>query len=69
MSKGKNDKVKTGTMTPQLNGKKYCGAFNFKGCRHKEKDCPNYGLHACAYRTSANSVCGNRGHGFSTHGR
>ena len=71
--KGKDDKgkkeVKLGSMTPQLNGKKYCGNFNFKGCRHQEKDCPSYGLHQCAYRVSAGSVCGSRKHGFSGHGR
>ena len=55
-------------MTGQLNGKKYCGKFNSKhGCTHKERDCPNYALHACAYRTGPTTVCGSYKHGYHTH--
>ena len=50
-------------------GAKLCGALNStKGCKSSDKNCPQWGRHACGYITADDgTICHDTGHGYTGH--
>ena len=51
-----------------LDKKKLCGAFNTaKGCTN-QRQCPQWGIHCCAYIVADDgTICGKTDHGYQGH--